>query len=137
MATERYTSSSTAALPRGHQGTPFESIRERLLAGLAVTERRLSLNGVTTAVLEGGEGAPVVLLHGPGAYAAHWLRIIPNLAATHRVIAPDLPGHASGVDTIERRRCRSRKKPASAFDGISASSTTPLTTRHWSSRRRS
>jgi pimeloyl-ACP methyl ester carboxylesterase len=48
---------------------------------------------VTTAVLEGGEGAPVVLLHGPGAYGVHWLRIIPNLATTHRVIAPDLPGH--------------------------------------------
>ena len=69
MATEHYTPSSTAALPRGHQGSAFESLRERLLAGLAVTERRLSLNGVTTAVLEGGEGAPVVLLHGPGAYA--------------------------------------------------------------------
>jgi pimeloyl-ACP methyl ester carboxylesterase len=93
MATKRYTSSSTAALPHGHHGTPFESLRERLLAGLGVTERRLSLDGVTTAVLEGGEGAPVVLLHGPGAYGAHWLRIIPNLATTHRVIAPDLPGH--------------------------------------------
>jgi pimeloyl-ACP methyl ester carboxylesterase len=294
MATERHTSSSTAALPRGHQGRPAESLRERLLAGLAVTERRLSLNGVTTAVLEGGKGAPVVLLHGPGAYGAHWLRILPDLAATHRVIAPDLPGHgesgmfagppdpgllsgwlddliectcatppvlvgptlggaiaarfagergerlaalvlvdalgltefrptpefgaaltdylsapgalthdrlwsqcvfdlttlrtrmgeqlglikaynldrldapgrlaalrslmeqfggrrfhspslhaspcrrrSSGVDMIERRRCRSRKTPASAFDGISASSTTPRTTRHWSSWRRS
>jgi pimeloyl-ACP methyl ester carboxylesterase len=93
MTTERSTSSSTVELPGGHQGRPFESLRERLLAGLAVTERRLSFNGVTTAVLEGGEGAPVVLLHGPGAYGAHWLRIIPDLAATHRVIAPDLPGH--------------------------------------------
>jgi pimeloyl-ACP methyl ester carboxylesterase len=63
------------------------------LAGLPVTEQRLSLNGVKTAVLESGEGAPVVLLHGPGAYAAHWLNIIPSLARCHRVIAPDLPGH--------------------------------------------
>lgn len=70
-----------------------ESLRERLLAGLPVAERRLSLNGVTTAVLEGGEGRPVVLLHGPGAYGAHWLSIIPSLASTHRVVAPDLPGH--------------------------------------------
>ena len=84
MATERDTSS---------QDRSFESPREGLLAGLPVTERRLSLNGVTTAVLEGGAGAPVVLLHGPGAYGARWLRIIPDLAATHRVIAPDLPGH--------------------------------------------
>jgi pimeloyl-ACP methyl ester carboxylesterase len=93
MATEHYAPGFTAAPTRGDQGKTFESLRERLLAGLPVTERRLSLNGVTTAVFEGGEGAPVVLLHGPGAYGAHWLRVIPDLATTHRVIAPDLPGH--------------------------------------------
>ena len=38
---------------------------ERLLAGMPVTERRLQLAGVSTAVLEGGDGPPVVLLHGP------------------------------------------------------------------------
>jgi len=93
MATEHYTQSSTAAPPRGPRDTTFESPRQRLLTGLPVTERQLSLNGVTTAVLEGGEGAPVLLLHGPGGYGAHWLGIISNLATTHRVIAPDLPGH--------------------------------------------
>jgi pimeloyl-ACP methyl ester carboxylesterase len=44
-------------------------------------------------VLEAGEGAPVVLLHGPGVYGAHWLSTIPALATTRRVVAPDLPGH--------------------------------------------
>jgi hypothetical protein len=47
--------------------------RERLLAALPVTERRLQLAGVSTAVLEGGAGPPVVLLHGPSGYAAHWM----------------------------------------------------------------
>jgi pimeloyl-ACP methyl ester carboxylesterase len=71
--------------------------RQRLLAQLPVTERRLSLNGIETAVLEGGEGRPVVLLHGPGAYGAQWLQVIPELVKSYRVIAPDLPGHgASG-----------------------------------------
>jgi pimeloyl-ACP methyl ester carboxylesterase/ubiquinone/menaquinone biosynthesis C-methylase UbiE len=85
-----------------------EGTRERLLAGLPVTERRLRLNRVSTAVLEGGEGPPVVLLHGPGEYGAKWLRVIPYLVTTHRVIAPDLPGHGAseaidgtpGVDRI-------------------------------------
>ena len=69
--------------------------RERLLAGLPVTERRLQLAGVSTAVLEGGSGAPIVLLHGPGEFAAKWRRVIPDLVKTHRVIAPDLPGHGA------------------------------------------
>lgn len=70
-----------------------ESARERLLSGLPVTERRLDLNGVSTPVLEGGNGPPVVLLHGPGEHAAKWFQVLPDLVTTHRVIAPDLPGH--------------------------------------------
>lgn len=76
--------------------------RERLLARLPVTERRLLLAGVSTAVLEGGSGPPVVLLHGPGEFAGKWLRVIPDLVTTHRVIAPDLPGHGTS-QTVEGR----------------------------------
>jgi pimeloyl-ACP methyl ester carboxylesterase len=72
--------------------TPVDP-RERLLAGIPVAERRLNLAGISTALLEGGEGPPVVLLHGPGESAAKWLRILPDLVATHRVVAPDLPAH--------------------------------------------
>jgi pimeloyl-ACP methyl ester carboxylesterase len=72
--------------------TPTEP-RERLLAGVPVAERRLDPAGVSTALLEGGEGPPLVLLHGPGESAAKWLRVLPDLVATHRVIAPDLPAH--------------------------------------------
>lgn len=67
--------------------------RERLVEALPVTERRLELTGVATPVLEGGEGRPVVLLHGPGEHSRKWLGVIPDLAVTHRVVAPDLPGH--------------------------------------------
>lgn len=72
--------------------------RERLLQELPLTETRLELAGISTAVLEGGEGPPVVLLHGPGEFAATWMRVIPALATSHRVVVPDLPGHgASGT----------------------------------------
>jgi pimeloyl-ACP methyl ester carboxylesterase len=74
-----------------------DEARERLLAGLPVTERRLQLAGVSTAVLEGGAGPPIVLLHGPGAYAAAWLRVIPSLVRSHRVVAPDLPGQGAST----------------------------------------
>jgi len=80
------------------QSTAGDDARRRLLAGLPVREQVLNLAGVSTAVLEGGDGPPVILLHGPGEYAAKWFRVIPALAATHRVVAPDLPGHgASGA----------------------------------------
>ena len=71
------------------------SLRDGMLTGLPVTERQLSLGGIRTAVLEGGSGPPMVLLHGPAAYAAHWAYVIPGLVATHHVIAPDLPGHGA------------------------------------------
>jgi pimeloyl-ACP methyl ester carboxylesterase len=67
-----------------------EDARERLLSGLPVTERRLQLARVSTAVLEGGDGPPIVFLQGE--FAAVWMRVIPELVTTHRVVAPDLPG---------------------------------------------
>lgn len=73
--------------------------RERLLTELPVTERRLQLAGVSTAVLEGGDGPPIVLLHGPGESAFWWMRVIPELVTTHRVIVPDLPGHGTSEVT--------------------------------------
>lgn len=50
---------------------------------------------MSTAVLEGGDGPTMVLLHGPGEFAAAWLPVLPDLIRTHRVIAPDLPGHGA------------------------------------------
>jgi pimeloyl-ACP methyl ester carboxylesterase len=69
--------------------------REQLLAPLPVTERHLEVGGVNTSLLEGGSGPSMVLLHGPGEFAAKWLRVIPDLVTTHHVIAPDLPGHGA------------------------------------------
>ncbi|QES17842.1 alpha/beta hydrolase [Streptomyces venezuelae] len=70
-------------------------IRERLLAGFPATERRIDLAGIPTAVLEGGDGPPLVLLHGPGEFAATWMRVMPELMETFSVVAPDLPGHGA------------------------------------------
>lgn len=69
--------------------------RAFLLSGLPITERRLQVAGVSTAVLEGGAGPPILLLHGPGDFAGMWMRVIPDLVTTHRVVAPDLPGHGT------------------------------------------
>jgi pimeloyl-ACP methyl ester carboxylesterase len=70
-----------------------DDARERLLAGVPVTGRRLTLAGVETAVLEGGSGPPLVLMHGGiECGGAYWGPAIARLVQSHRVIAPDLPG---------------------------------------------
>lgn len=75
--------------------TATDEARARTLTGLPVRDRRLELAGIRTALLDGGEGPPLVLLHGQGEFAATWRRVIPELARTHRVLAPDLPGHGA------------------------------------------
>jgi pimeloyl-ACP methyl ester carboxylesterase len=98
MALNETSTTHRASPIENSQRTPaHDGARARVLAGLPVTERELLLNGVSTAVLEGGSGPPIVLLHGPSGYAAHWLRVIPDLVTTHRVIAPDLPGHGASA----------------------------------------
>ncbi len=95
--TEAGTSTRRRTIERPGRIPPFEGARERLQARMPVVERRLELAGVSTAVLEGGDGPPILLLHGPGEYAAKWLHVVPSLVTTHRVIAPDLPGHGAST----------------------------------------
>ena len=59
----------TRALDRGGHRA-----RAQLLDATLVTERQVMLAGISTAVLVGGDGPPIVLLHGPGEFAFTWLR---------------------------------------------------------------
>ena len=62
---------------------------------LAEVGESIDAGGIRTNVLQAGEGAPVVLVHGsgPGVTAyANWRLTVPDLAARFRVIAPDMAG---------------------------------------------
>jgi len=51
-----------------------------------------TVNGVRLHYLIAGKGAPVILLHGYAQNSHMWRPLIPELAKTHTVIAPDLRG---------------------------------------------
>jgi pimeloyl-ACP methyl ester carboxylesterase len=59
---------------------------------MLVEERRVEAGGLGTYYLTAGAGPPLVLLHGNGDNAADWRGVLPTLARTHRVVAPDFPG---------------------------------------------
>lgn len=70
-----------------------EELRKRLLARIPVTERRIEVAGVSTAVLEGGHGSPIVLLHGGiETGGVYWAPVMSRLAESHRLVIPDVPG---------------------------------------------
>ncbi|MEV6449027.1 alpha/beta fold hydrolase [Amycolatopsis sp. NPDC051716] len=59
-----------------------------------IHERRADVDGVATHYLEAGEnGPPVLLLHGNTGDAFDWIAVLGRLAASHRVLALDLPGY--------------------------------------------
>lgn len=87
--------SGTQAMEDRVRGTGGEDARARLLAGIPAVQRRLDVAGVSTVVLEGGDGPPMVLLHGPGGNATHWAGVVPALVGSCRVIIPDLPGQGA------------------------------------------
>ncbi len=60
---------------------------------MIVAERIIDVEGLPTRYLTAGKtGPPLVLLHGVGDNALNWQWVIPALAHSHRVYAPDLPG---------------------------------------------
>jgi 2-hydroxymuconate-semialdehyde hydrolase len=63
------------------------------MAGVPVSERRLDAAGVSTALFEGGDGPPIVLLHGGiECGGAYWAPVAATLAKSHRLVIPDVPG---------------------------------------------
>ncbi len=59
------------------------------------------VNGLEMHYLESGSGTPVVLLHGFPDHAATWQPLLCRLAATCRVIAPDLRGYRQTTAPLE------------------------------------
>jgi len=75
-------------------------------------ERDLEWRGTRLRYAVGGPGAPaplpapappLVLVHGLGGTIENWRALAPPLAARHRVLVPDLPGHGRSAPLPEAR----------------------------------
>jgi pimeloyl-ACP methyl ester carboxylesterase len=78
---------------------------EAMLQG-ALEEREAAVSGRRLRYWLGGDGRPVVLVHGLGGSAANWAVAAPHLLRRGcRLLVPDLPGHG-------------RSEPAPAPDGL-------------------
>lgn len=53
----------------------------------------MPLSGGAISYTKAGTGPAMLLIHGLGGTRRTWRHLIPGLARTHTVIAPDLPGH--------------------------------------------
>lgn len=60
----------------------------------AAASRFVDAGGLRWHVQVSGAGPVLLLVHGTGGATHSWRDLLPALAATHTVVAPDLPGHA-------------------------------------------
>lgn len=70
-------------------------------------ERELEWRGTRLRYAVGGGGPPLVLVHGLGGTIENWRALAPPLAARHRVLVPDLPGHGGSSPLPEARHVHS------------------------------
>ena len=64
---------------------------------VVIEEQNVEVDGLPIHYVTAGTGSPLVLLHGAGDNALDWRWVLPALARTHRVYAPDLPGSPDSV----------------------------------------
>lgn len=64
-----------------------------MLAGGPAATRTVDIDGISTSLIEAGDGPPLLLLHGGIECGGRmWAPVITRLARHYRVVAPDVPG---------------------------------------------
>lgn len=84
-------------------GTTARLLYEAQLRGLGMTESQVQVGDFNMTYIRGGQGEPLLMVHGFGADRTSWLAIAPYLTDRFEIIAPDLPGfgktdHPMGAD---------------------------------------
>jgi pimeloyl-ACP methyl ester carboxylesterase/uncharacterized RmlC-like cupin family protein len=72
--------------------SPAPAAQQRQSSAAAIAVRTATVDGLDLQYLVAGHGPTIVLLHGYAETSTMWRPLIPRLASTFTVIAPDLPG---------------------------------------------
>src|SRR5918911_1073712 len=67
---------------------------------MVIDQQNIDVGELPVRYLMAGEGPPLVLLHALGESALDWRWVLPDLARTHRVYAPDLPGFGRSAKPV-------------------------------------
>ena len=97
----------------------------------AIEAQSVEIDGLTIRYLAAGEGPPLVLLHGAGDNSLDWRWVMPSLAATHRVYAPDLPGSPTAPGPPPTTRPSISSGSSSAFSMLWASKAPRWSATRW------
>lgn len=71
----------------------FAWFNRRALAGAGLVETTATTGFGPQNYWAGGAGPTLVLLHGAGDQSGTWANVVTSLAASHRLVIPDLAGH--------------------------------------------
>ncbi len=96
--------SSLLAPAQGATAADASALDARLLPGFTV--EKVKTSGATLHAVKGGNGPPLLLIHGAPLTHLSWFRVAPELAKQYTVIAADLRGYGDsskpedGVDHV-------------------------------------
>src|ERR671911_2177826 len=94
-----------SAIAEQHQQPSFNEDASFDIGNVTFSHNMVSVNGIQLHYVTGGQGDPIVLLHGWPETWYEWRHIMPALAKNYTVIAPDLRGLGDS------------SKPLTGYDG--------------------
>ena len=93
-----------------------EGNQVRLFPGFKAA--KIETSGATINVVSGGQGPPLLLLHGAPQSLATWYKIAPQFAKDYTVIAADLRGYGDSSKPADGQNHSNYSKRAMALDGV-------------------
>jgi haloacetate dehalogenase len=104
------------AAAAGIAGAEEDGGQVRLFPGFKAA--KIETSGATINVVSGGQGPPLLLMHGAPQSLATWYKVAPQLAKNYTVVAIDLRGYGDSSKPADGEHHVNYSKRAMALDGV-------------------